>query len=66
VIYEQLRQRAADGLSVLMASSDVEDLLASCDRVIVLRDGVTVAEFDGEAMNKPALLGAMEGLNNEQ
>jgi ribose transport system ATP-binding protein len=66
VIYEQLRQRAADGLSVLMASSDVEDLLASCDRVIVLRDGVTVAELEGEAMSKPAILGAMEGVDSDQ
>ncbi|HTT31587.1 MAG TPA: sugar ABC transporter ATP-binding protein [Solirubrobacteraceae bacterium] len=62
MIYEQLRQRAGDGLSVLMASSDVEDLLASCDRVIVLRDGVIVAELEGEAMSKPAILGAMEGV----
>jgi ribose transport system ATP-binding protein len=66
VIYEQLRQRAADGLSVLMASSDVEDLLASCDRVIVLRDGVTVAELEGEAMSKPAILGAMEGVDSDR
>jgi ribose transport system ATP-binding protein len=65
MIYEQLRRRAADGLSVLMASSDVEDLLASCDRVIVLRDGVTVAELEGEAMNKPAILGAMEGVDSD-
>jgi ribose transport system ATP-binding protein len=62
MIYQQLQQRAAAGLSVLMASSDVEDLLASCDRVIVLRDGVTVAELEGEAMSKPAILGAMEGV----
>jgi ribose transport system ATP-binding protein len=66
VIYEQLRQRAADGLSVLMASSDVEDLLASCDRVIVLRDGVIVAELETDAMNKPAILGAMEGVDDDE
>ncbi|MGE4426794.1 MAG: sugar ABC transporter ATP-binding protein, partial [Solirubrobacteraceae bacterium] len=38
-IYERLRARADDGLAVLMSSSDAEDLVASCDRVIVLRDG---------------------------
>jgi ABC-type sugar transport system ATPase subunit len=62
VIYEKLRTRAADGLAVLMASSDVEDLLASCDRVVVLRDGVIVGEFDGAQMTKPAIVGAMEGV----
>jgi ribose transport system ATP-binding protein len=65
VIYEELRRRAAEGLAILMASSDVEDLLASCDRVIVLRDGVAVAELAGSEMNKPAIVGAMEGVDDE-
>ena len=65
VIYEELRRRATEGLAVLMASSDVEDLLASCDTVIVLRDGVAVAELEGEEMNKSTILGAMEGVASE-
>jgi ribose transport system ATP-binding protein len=65
VIYDELRRRAEDGLAVLMASSDVEDLLAACDRVIVLRDGVVVAELEGREMNKPAIVGAMEGVHSE-
>jgi ribose transport system ATP-binding protein len=66
VIYAELRRRAADGLAVLMASSDVEDLLASCDRVIVLRDGVIAAELTAAEMTKPAIVGAMEGVHSEQ
>lgn len=61
VIYEEIRRRAADGLAVLMASSDVEDLLASCDRVIVLRDGVIAGEFSGAQVTKSAIAYAMEG-----
>ncbi|MDX6639118.1 MAG: ribose transport system ATP-binding protein [Solirubrobacteraceae bacterium] len=64
-IYDELRRRAGDGLAVLMASSDVEDLLAACDRVIVLRDGVVVAELAGREINKPAIVGAMEGAHRE-
>jgi ribose transport system ATP-binding protein len=66
VIYEQLRSHASEGLAILMASSDVEDLLASCDRVIVLRDGVIVAELAGEQMTKPAIVGGMEGVHSAQ
>jgi ribose transport system ATP-binding protein len=66
VIYEELRRRADEGLAVLVASSDVEDLLAVCDRVVVLRDGVVVRELDRNEMNKPAIVGAMEGVHSDQ
>jgi ribose transport system ATP-binding protein len=66
VIYDQLRRRADEGLAVLMASSDVEDLLAVCDRVLVLRDGVVVREVERHEMNKPAIVGAMEGVHSDQ
>jgi len=66
VIYQELHKRAADGLGVLMSSSDVEDLLAVCDRVIVLRDGVVVRELDRHEMSKSAIVAAMEGVHSEQ
>jgi ABC-type sugar transport system ATPase subunit len=61
VIYEELRRRADEGLAILVASSDVEDLLAVCDRVVVLRDGTVVKELERHDMTKPAIVGAMEG-----
>jgi ribose transport system ATP-binding protein len=62
-IYEELRRRAAeDGLAVVMASSDAEDLLSTCHRVIVLRDGVVVSEVAGNEINKSTIVGAMEGI----
>jgi ribose transport system ATP-binding protein len=66
VIYEELRRRAAEGLAILMASSDIEDLLASCDRVIILRDGLIEGEFDRQQMTKPAIAYAMEGAHSDQ
>ena len=66
VLYTELRRRAAEGLAVLMASSDLEDLLACCDRVIALRDGVIAGEFEGARMTKPAIAYAMEGAHDEQ
>jgi ribose transport system ATP-binding protein len=66
VIYQELRKRAEEGLGVLMSSSDVEDLLAVCDRVMVLRDGVVVRELGRHEMNKSAIVAAMEGVHSDQ
>jgi ribose transport system ATP-binding protein len=65
VIYDELRARARSGLGVLISSSDVDDLLAICDRVIVLRDGIVVAEFAGASVKKPSIIAAVEGVEHE-
>ena len=50
---------ADDGLSVLLVSSELEELITDCDRVLVLRDGATVAELDGEDISEESMLHAM-------
>ncbi|WP_428375685.1 sugar ABC transporter ATP-binding protein [Lichenicoccus sp.] len=44
-IYRQLRGLAGQGLGVLVASSELPELIGLCDRILVMQDGVTVAEF---------------------
>jgi ribose transport system ATP-binding protein len=65
-IYEELRARADHGLAVVMSSSDAEDLVAVCDRVLVLRDGHRTAELTATALTKSAIVDAMEGVTDEQ
>ena len=65
-LYEELRRRADDGLGILLCSSDIEDLLAVCDRVVVLRDGVVVAEYHEAEIDKAAIVSAMEGVHSEE
>ncbi|MEV0156338.1 sugar ABC transporter ATP-binding protein [Micromonospora sp. NPDC050686] len=38
---------AVDGLAVLLISSDLEELVGSCDRVLVLRDGAVAGQLSG-------------------
>jgi len=64
-IYRELRKRADEGLAIVMSSSDAEDLIAVCDRVIVLRDGAIVVELSRQELNKTAILAAMEGAHDE-
>ncbi|WP_346618533.1 sugar ABC transporter ATP-binding protein [Blastococcus montanus] len=46
-IYRTVRETAAGGCAVLVASSDLMELCALCDRVLVLRDGRVAAEVHG-------------------
>ncbi len=48
-IYARVRALAARGLAVLIASSEMPELLGLCDRLMVLRHGRTVAEFGPDA-----------------
>ncbi|WP_439678386.1 sugar ABC transporter ATP-binding protein [Embleya sp. MST-111070] len=66
VIYDELRRRAAEGLAIVMASSDTEDLLACCDRVVALREGRVAGEFRGDGMTKSAIAYAVEGAHDDQ
>ncbi|PRY29539.1 sugar ABC transporter ATP-binding protein [Pseudosporangium ferrugineum] len=47
---------AAEGLGVVLVSSDAEELVEGSDRVVVLRDGAVVGELRGDAVTTEALL----------
>ncbi|MFD9667735.1 sugar ABC transporter ATP-binding protein [Rhodococcus sp. NPDC059968] len=46
-IFEFVREATDNGMSVICASSDYDQLAAICDRVLVLRNGAIVAELQG-------------------
>jgi ribose transport system ATP-binding protein len=54
-----IQDLAQGGLGVLMISSDLQELVAAADRVVVLRDGSSIAELDGDAVSEPAVMHAM-------
>jgi ribose transport system ATP-binding protein len=54
-IYARVRGLAAQGFGVLVASSEMPELLGLCDRVVVLRRGRTVAEFAAGASEHEVL-----------
>ena len=60
-IYDLVAAQAAKGVAVLVASSDVEDLIGLCTRVLVLRHGVVAEELTGDDINHYRLVHAMEG-----
>lgn len=65
-IHTQIRKLADRGIAVLFASSDAEELLGLAQRIVVLRDGSSVAELAGEGLNEQTLLEHMLGACAEE
>ena len=64
-IYDFVAEQVRLGLSVIVASSDVGDLLALCTRILVLKDGVVAREMPAAGLTEHQLVHAMEGLESE-
>jgi ABC-type sugar transport system ATPase subunit len=58
-IHDMIRNLAARGKAVLIASSDLEEVLAVADRVLAMRQGRIVAEFSGAAVKASDLVEAI-------
>ncbi|MBK9714936.1 MAG: sugar ABC transporter ATP-binding protein [Kouleothrix sp.] len=54
-----IEELADNGLGVLMISSEIEELTEGSDRVVVLRDGRTVAELPRASISQDAIMRAM-------
>jgi len=63
-IYLRLRALANQGLGVLVASSELPELVGLCDRIIVLKAGCSVAEFAG-GVDEKTLLESATGVVGE-
>jgi len=60
-LYAHLRDFAATGKSVVYMSSEIEELIGFCSRVLVFRNGHVFAELTGEDINADSILAAMFG-----
>lgn len=58
-IHALARNAAADGSTVVIASSDEVELCDTCDRILVMRDGEFRAELAGDSMT-PETIGTMQ------
>ena len=60
-VHEFLSELAADGLAVIMVSSELPEILGMADRAIVMRDGRIAARFERDDMTAEALVNAATG-----
>ncbi len=64
--YKLLARLCDEGKSVLLYSSDDEELIGLCDRVLVMHDGKIRVELAGAALTKSHLVAASLGATQEE
>lgn len=52
---------AGEGKSILFISSEIEEMLRTCNRMAVLRDGEKVGELEGDELTQEGVMGAIAG-----
>ena len=57
-IYAMIDQLAVGGCGFLLISSEIEEVMAMCDRILVMSRGELVAEFDYQHFDRSAILRA--------
>jgi len=63
--YALLTRLCDEGKTILFYSSDDEELIGLCDRVLVLYDGIIRTELSGPSLTKENLIAASLGASNE-
>lgn len=57
-IFKLIYQYAQKGVSLLVVSSELEEIIAIADRIIVLSNGIKTAEFEGDEITQDNLVKA--------
>jgi ABC-type sugar transport system ATPase subunit len=57
-IYELIARLAGEGMAVILISSELEEVIGLAHRVLVMRRGRIVAEFDGRTASEDAVMRA--------
>jgi ribose transport system ATP-binding protein len=63
--YTLLTRLCSEGKTILFYSSDDEELVGLCDRVLVLYDGLIRTELSGASLTKENLIASSLGASNE-
>lgn len=61
VLYDVFRELAREGMALVILSSEIEEILLLCHRVLVFRENEVTAEMAGEAMTTENVISAMFG-----
>lgn len=64
-VHEFMSELAAQGLSVIMVSSEIPEIIGMSDRVIVMRDGRIAAELAGDELTPETLVRHAAGITKQ-
>lgn len=63
-VHHMINDLAAEGLAIIMISSDLPEVLAMSDRILVMREGRQMGIFDRTAATQERIVAAMMGQGN--
>jgi ribose transport system ATP-binding protein len=64
-IYAAIANLAAQGMGILLISSELPEILGMCDRTLVMREGRLVGEFSRQAATEEGILACAAGGSGE-
>jgi ribose transport system ATP-binding protein len=64
-LYDIYRQVAAQGTAVVLLSTEIEELLAAADEIVVFREDTVAARLQGDDRSRERILAAMFGGHDE-
>ncbi|TIX99320.1 MAG: sugar ABC transporter ATP-binding protein, partial [Mesorhizobium sp.] len=65
-LYQLMRKLADQGAAILFYSTDYDELIGCCDRVLVLYDGAVKRELVGAEITERALIASALNINGEE
>ncbi len=65
-LYQLLRDLAADGAAILFYTTDYDELIGCCDRVLILYDGSITSELQGDAINETNIVASALNISTEK
>ena len=65
-IYSFLNRIARDGIAILVISSELEEVIGLCNRVLVMRDGAMAGAVEGERMNEEEIMFLATGVREDE
>ena len=65
-VHAMVSELAAEGIGILLISSDLPEVLAMCDRVLVMREGRQMAIFDRANATQESVMTAAMGQSAER
>ncbi|MEQ1900015.1 MAG: sugar ABC transporter ATP-binding protein [Devosia sp.] len=65
-IYALLRRLADEGAAIILYSTDYDELIGCCDKVLVLYDGAITRTLTGEEITERALIGSALNIEGQE
>jgi ABC-type sugar transport system ATPase subunit len=60
-VYSIMNEHAAKGAGILFISSELDELIGMCDRILVMRNGELTGEFDKKEFDEELIIRAAFG-----